>query len=49
MTRSVLRSVLCLWATTLAVALMFFIRGCAGGGPVVVVKVDMKPVEFVER
>lgn len=48
MTRPVIRAVLCLWACTVAVALLVVLRGCAER-PVLTVRVEMQPLEFVER
>jgi hypothetical protein len=43
------RAILCLWDCTIAVALLFFIRGCAERGPVLVVKVEVPRLEFTEK
>lgn len=45
MTRDILRAALCLWAATIALGLLFLIRGCAQGG----LQVKIGPIEFVER
>lgn len=49
MTRPVLRCALCLWACTVAVALLFFLRGCWQGGPMVTVRVDVPTLTFQEK
>lgn len=43
------RIVLCLWATTLAIAAMFLLRGCGDGEGVVHVKVEVPTLTFVEK
>ncbi len=49
MKRAVARAVLCLWACTIALALLVVLRGCAERGPMVTVRVEVPTLEFVER
>lgn len=46
--KTVVRAVLVLWACSVAVAILFLIRGCAQEG-LVVVRVEVPRLEFVEK